>query len=89
MIATVLVNGEEAGTVWTTPWAIDITDHVKQGKNKLEIRVANTWNNRLIADSKLPPADRQANLSQPYRFNENAPLASGGLLGPVKVKATR
>lgn len=89
VIATVLVNGEEAGTVWTTPWAIDITDYVKQGKNKLEIRVANTWNNRLIADSKLPLADRQAKVSQPYRFNERAPLASGGLLGPVKVKATR
>jgi hypothetical protein len=89
VIATVWVNGKEAGTVWTTPWAIDITDYVIQGKNKLEIRVANTWNNRLIADSRLPLADRQANVSQPYRFNERAPLASGGLLGPVKIKATR
>ncbi len=86
VIATVFVNGKEAGTVWTTPWEIDITDFVRGGKNDLQIKVANTWNNRLIADSKLPKKERQSYVSQPYRFKANAPLVKGGLFGPVKIK---
>lgn len=86
VIATVFVNGKEAGTVWTTPWEIDITDFVSGGKNDLQIKVANTWNNRLVADSKLPKKERQSYVSQPYRFKANAPLVRGGLFGPVKIK---
>ncbi|RLG43179.1 MAG: hypothetical protein DRN81_07100, partial [Thermoproteota archaeon] len=86
VIATVLVNGKEAGTVWTTPWEIDITDFVRRGKNVLQIRVANTWNNRLVADAAMPEEKRQSYVSQPYRFKTNAPLLKGGLIGPVKIK---
>jgi len=86
VIATVFVNGKEAGTVWTTPWEIDITNFARSGKNDLQIRVTNTWNNRLIADSKLPKEQRQTYVSQPYRFKANAPLSKGGLFGPVKIK---
>jgi len=86
VIATVIVNGKEAGIVWTTPWEIDITRFVVDGKNDLQIRVANTWNNRLIADSELPKQQRQAYASQPYRFKAKDPLHKGGLFGPVKIK---
>jgi len=86
VIATVLVNGKEAGTVWTTPWEIDITDLAVSGKNDLQIKVANTWNNRLVADSKLRKKERHSYVSQPYRFKANAPLVKGGLFGPVKIK---
>ena len=85
VIATVTVNGKEAGIVWTTPWRLDITDHVRSGKNELQILVANTWNNRLIADSKLPKEKRRNYVSQPYRFNKRGPLVKGGLVGPVKI----
>jgi hypothetical protein len=86
VIATVFVNGREAGIVWTTPWEIDITDFAVSGENKLQIWVANTWNNRLIADAALPKEQRQTCVSQTYRFRANAPLHKGGLLGPVKIK---
>jgi hypothetical protein len=86
VIATVFVNGKEAGIVWTTPWEIDITDMAVSGENNLQIRVANTWNNRLVADSKLPKEQRQTYVSQPYRFKENAPLHKSGLFGPAKIK---
>jgi hypothetical protein len=49
IIATVSLNAGEVGTVWTAPWEIDLTSKVRPGKNTLEIRVANTWNNRLAA----------------------------------------
>ncbi len=86
VIATVVVNGKEAGTVWTAPWEIDITPFVKRGQNELTIRVANTWNNRLVADAGLPENQRQSHVSQPYRFRADAPLHKGGLLGPVVLK---
>jgi hypothetical protein len=89
VIATVIVNGREAGTVWTSPWEIDISDVVTEGVNTLQVRVANTWNNRLVADSRLPEPERSSHVSQPYRFDSAAPLDSGGLLGPVRVKLAR
>jgi hypothetical protein len=86
VMATVVVNGREAGILWTTPWKIDISNHVKAGDNRLEIHVSNTWNNRLVADASKPPNERLSYISQPYQFNRQAPLAPGGLLGPVRVK---
>lgn len=53
-IASVTVNGKFLGTVWAKPYALDITDAVRSGENTLEIRVANTWINRIIGDEALP-----------------------------------
>ncbi|MCU0779366.1 MAG: hypothetical protein MUF86_17095, partial [Akkermansiaceae bacterium] len=68
VIATVVVNGREAGTAWTTPWQMDISDFVAAGKNSVQIRVANTWNNRLVGDAARPVEQRLSYASQPYRF---------------------
>jgi hypothetical protein len=89
VIATVVVNGKEAGTLWTTPWEIDIAPLVKPGKNKLSIRVANTWNNCLVGDAAKPKNQRQSYVSQAYRFQPADPLHQGGLIGPVRVKQAR
>ena len=86
VIATVVLNKWEVGTVWTAPWEIDINDHVVAGENTLQVHVANTWNNRLVADAKKPKEKRQSHVSQGYRFKPNAPLHKGGLLGPVRLK---
>ena len=86
VIATVILNDKEVGTVWTTPWEIDITAFAVAGENKLQVKVVNTWNNRLIADSKLPEDKRLTYVSQPYRYNPKAPLSKGGLIGPVVIK---
>ena len=53
-IASVTLNGKSLGTVWTKPYVIDITEEVRAGENRLEIRVANTWINRVIGDEALP-----------------------------------
>ncbi len=62
------------------------SDCVVAGNNELQIRVANTWNNRLVADAALPIEERQSYVSQPYRFKKDAPLVKSGLWGPVKIK---
>ena len=84
VLATVTVNGKDAGGVWTWPYRLDITDLVKEGENTLEITVYNNWRNRLISDLKLPEAERKTwTNNQPYGAEDD--LQSSGLFGPVKI----
>jgi hypothetical protein len=54
VIAEVVVNGRELGTLWSRPYRIDITDALRPGQNELLVRVTNLWPNRLIGDEQLP-----------------------------------
>jgi hypothetical protein len=45
-VAEVAVNGKAAGTAVWRPYRVDITDLVRQGRNRLTIRVTNTEANR-------------------------------------------
>ena len=54
-IAEVTVNGKSYPALWKPPFAVDITDAVKQGETvDLEVKVTNYWPNRLIGDARLP-----------------------------------
>jgi hypothetical protein len=88
-LATVLVNDQVVGTVWTTPWEIDITGFTREGENNLKIQVTNTWNNRLVAVAEQPDLHADIYVSQPYRYDRANPLLSSGLLGPVVIKAAK
>lgn len=55
-VAEVWLNGEKAGVRWTPPFRVDVSRWVRPGENALEIRVANTWVNRLIGDERIPVA---------------------------------
>jgi hypothetical protein len=80
-VAEVTINGESAGIAWKAPYRVDITHFLKTGENKVEVRVANLWVNRIIGDQQ-PGATRYAYAySDPYKAN--APLLPSGLLGPV------
>ncbi len=82
-LAEVYVNGTYCGTAWKQPYRVDVTDALKPGDNTLEIKVANTWPNRLIGDEQ-PGAVRVAwTDSRAYRAED--PLRPAGLLGPVKM----
>ena len=85
IMATVTLNGREVGTLWCPPWRIDISPHVKSGKNTLQVRVVNTWHNRLLSDAAKPEDKRLSHISQPYRIKPGATLAASGLLGPVRL----
>ncbi|TDQ10267.1 glycosyl hydrolase [Pedobacter metabolipauper] len=82
-IAKVMVNGIEVGGVWTPPYRLDITKVLKTGENKLEIKVVNTWKNRLMGDALLP--ENQRKTSNQLRPDPRSGLESSGLLGPVKI----
>jgi len=86
-IAKVKINGIDVGGVWTPPYQLDITRALKPGANKIEVKVVNTWVNRLIGDSKLLEAERKVKAF--VMPNMNKGLESSGLLGPVKVSVVK
>jgi len=82
-IAKVTVNGVEMGGAWTPPYQVDITKALKPGINKLEVKVVNTWSNRLIGDGRMPPGERKTSVL--FGPDPKGGLESSGLLGPVKI----
>ena len=81
MIAVVSLNGKKLRTLWATPYRLDITEAIKNGKNTLTIEVTSTWFNRLVYDAKQPEADRKTwTISGP---SKDSALRNSGLLGPV------
>ncbi|WP_053058463.1 glycosyl hydrolase [Pedobacter sp. BMA] len=83
-MANVKINGVSCGTLWTSPYRLDISKAIKKGKNIITVEVVNTWANRLIGDSKLPENKRITKTTAPFRL-EGKPLNPAGLLGPVVI----
>ncbi len=85
VIARIKVNGREAGIVWMYPWSAEISGLLKNGRNNVEIEVANLWRNRLILDSGLPQDQRYTWTIVSEARPGDAPPPSG-LTGPVTIK---
>ena len=84
MIAEVFLNDQKVRTLWCTPYEADITEFVKEGENKLQVKVTSTWFNRLSYDASLPEAERKTwTISGP---SAGSPLKEYGLLGPVNLR---
>jgi hypothetical protein len=83
-LATVRVNGEDCGTLWTSPFQTDISGAVKKGLNKLEIEVTNTWANAIKASDKGIPPFAGIKTNGQYRRQEEI-LLEAGLLGPLHI----
>lgn len=82
-IAEVRLNGVVLDTLWKAPYRADITKAAKVGKNKLEIRVTNQWDNRMAGDAKLPADKKLLKASGGMRFGGPPKPKTSGLLGPV------
>ena len=84
MIAEVSLNGQQLRTLWCKPFALDITDVLKEGENTLQVKVTSTWFNRLAFDASQPEADRKTwTIEGP---KAGSALKQYGLLGPVVLK---
>ncbi len=100
VIARITVNGRPLGILWTPPWHLELTGHLRSGPNEIEVEVANLWINRLIGDAALPPEQRitktNVRLEPGNRtlrvfqgFAANDPLTPSGLIGPVRLRFGR
>jgi hypothetical protein len=83
-LAEVTVNGKALGIVWKAPYRLDVTSAMKPGENKLEIRVANLWVNRLIGDQQ-PNAAKKYTFTTHNPYKATSPLLPSGLLGAVQM----
>jgi hypothetical protein len=93
-VAEVYVNDEFTGTVWHSPFKINITKKIRKGENRVMIRVADTWANRLCGDARLPMEQRITN-TNPVRLpnawsypmkdipNKDYPLINSGIGGGI------
>lgn len=84
-VAQVVVNGKEAGTVWCSPWQVDITPFIKKGKNRLEVYLANCLWNRLVGDANRPESERLMQQTTPLAKPTDS-LMPSGLAGNVWLK---
>jgi hypothetical protein len=102
VMAEVILNGKNLGVLWKPPFIVDVTDIIKEGSNSLEIRVTNTWHNRLVGDAKYPdgfPGQNLADNNKMSRFKTflasdikikpDATLEPSGLVGPVRIIGQR
>jgi hypothetical protein len=86
-IAKVKINGKEVCTLWTFPYQADVTQYLKDGLNKVEIQVTNTWFNRLVYDGNQPENIRKTwTINAPH---PSSPLRESGLMGPVTIHKFR
>ena len=86
--ARILVNGHEAGTIWCSPWTIDVTPFLRKGKNTLEVSVANCLWNRLVGDATRPETERLMQQTTPLAKPDDE-LIGSGLSGGVMLMHTK
>jgi len=81
VMAQVILNANELGTLWRDPFRMDVTDALRSGENVLDIKITNLWVNRQIGDELLAEdSDRNADgtlKSWPPWVMENKPSPTG------------
>lgn len=86
-IACVTINGEYKGIVWTKPFRVDITGELKRGENTLEIKIINSWYNRVAGDEIESGEKRftSTNIVLKNNIRGDLKLEPSGLIGPVRI----
>ncbi|MGQ9635302.1 MAG: glycosyl hydrolase [Bryobacteraceae bacterium] len=82
-LAEVTLNGKPLNIVSKPPFRVGVTEALKPGANRLEVKVTNLWVNRIIGDQQ-PGVTRKYTFTSQQFYNANSPLLSSGLLGPVQ-----
>ncbi len=82
------LNGRSLGVLWKPPYAADLTEAARPGRNELVVKVANTWSNRLAGDARLPEAERRTRTNITHSGTapwKDMPFLRSGLFGPVRL----
>lgn len=84
-LAEVWVNGRKLAVLWHAPFRLDITDALRAGENTIEVKVVNTWHNRIVGDVRLQDASERVTYYPLDLLKPDEPLLPAGLMGPVKI----
>jgi hypothetical protein len=82
-LAEVFINGKSAGIVWKKPFVVNIASLLIKGGNTIEVKVVNSWVNRLVGD--MQPGVTKIGFTTMPLFKVDSPLEPAGLLGPVQL----
>ena len=91
-IAELTINGKSLGILWETPYSLEVTNYLRTGANKVEIKVTNLWTNWMQGDKHLP-VDQRFTFATNTIFGNSMEspelqLIPSGLLGPVTIITT-
>ena len=93
-IAEVTINGTNKGILWTKPFRVDVSHELKQGENKLQIKVVNSWYNRVAGDETFRNK-KQYTSTNILLINDYIKIGTprkeillepSGLIGPVTIQ---
>jgi hypothetical protein len=84
----ILLNGHDCGIVWTPPYKANITPYLKAAENNITVEVINSWNNRIVGDTKNPAGKQYTNTNIKYKFKGVKQLLKSGLLGSAEIVFT-
>lgn len=91
-VAEVWLNNKSLGITWTKPHRVDVTGLIKNGKNALKVKVANTWSNRLTGDAITGEKFTNTNITKANKNLvpwDHLSLKKSGLLGPVTIQIVK
>lgn len=102
-VAEVFWNDRPAGVCWTEPYRVNVTKYLRPGINRLRVLVTNTLIHHIAGLHEPPPVPaeliphygqefteyRQARDAFYKRDRLFRPLPPSGLIGPVRLVATR
>ena len=84
VMARVRLNGTDLGITWVSPFRLDASGALHQGRNELEIEVVNLWQNRLVGDERGEPCVTHTFTTRRH-YGPDSPILKSGLLGPVRI----
>lgn len=84
-LAEVYVNDTYCGTAWTYPYRVNVSSALRQGENRLEVRVVNGWANRIKGVHEGHIEDENVWTNTRY-WIEKQPLQTSGLLGSLTIQ---
>ncbi|WP_255039274.1 glycosyl hydrolase [Lacihabitans soyangensis] len=87
-IAEVIINGKNVGTAWKKPFKLDISEAIKAGANTIQVKVTNTWVNRLIGDAQPDVKVKTTFTTMPF-YRADSPLLPSGMIGEVKINVLK
>jgi len=88
-VARVTLNGRDLGVAWTKPFRVDATGVLRKGENVLEVKVVNSWHNRVFGDQFMDGGRKFTQTNIRIGKRKGSKPSPSGLIGPVRIVAER